>query len=423
MNIPPLPSFAPPPKLHRLSVWQLVISVIGLVMSLLSLFGLVVLVLIANSDATFASVDTNQLSKLVWVVLLGVLITIPSIVFAIRRLSGKESRPVTITGKSLLIASLLTLVWLGCLWAGSNADKWALASSLVSWLNIATIALPFVLWLTIGRYKLAVGSQQRSWGLINTSVFLSAMLIILLEVIVVAVVAIVGISSLVQNADMLPYMQLFQSQGEIDPAALKSLESDLIPLLNQPGLYVVIGLLFCLVVPIIEELFKPLAVWAFAGKNITPAEGWAAGMLCGAAFGLLESLSMINVASGDLWLTTAIGRVGTGLLHVFTAGISGYVLAKTWQDRNYLRLSLVYLGVIVLHGSWNFFALLMGVSHLAMPISVPAISGLMAISTWVLAGLAVLMAAGIWIINYRLRKKSLPPEVPPSFAQPEQVNL
>lgn len=415
MNIPPLPSIAPTPKLHRLSVWQLVISVIGLVMSLLSIFGLVALVLVANSDASFAGVDTNQISKLVWVVLLGVLITIPSIVFAIRRLSGKESKQVSITGKNLLLASLLTLVWLGCLWLGFKAEAWGLSSTLLSWLNIAIIALPFVLWLTIGRYKLPVGSQQRSWGLINTSVYLSATIIILLEVIVVAVVAIVGISSLVQNSEMLPYLQLFQSQGEIDPAALKSLESDLMPLLNQPGLYVVIGLLFCLVVPIIEELLKPLAVWAFAGKNISAAEGWAAGMLCGAAFGLLESLSMINVASGDLWLTTAIGRVGTGLLHVFTAGLSGYTLARTWQDRKYLRLSLVYLGIIVLHGCWNFFALLMGVSHLAMPISAPAISGLMSISTWVLAGLAILMAAGIWGMNYYLRRQSTPPEMPMSI--------
>lgn len=421
MNVPPLPPIAPTPKLHRLSVWQLVISIIGLVLSLLSFFGLVVLVLVANSDASFSSVDTSQVSKLVWVVLLGVVITIPSIVFAIRRLSNKESKPVVVTGKNLLIASLLTLVWLACLWLGFKAEQWGLPSTLVSWLNIAIIALPFLLWLTIGRYKLAVGSQQRSWGLINTSVFLSAMLIILLEVIVVAVVAIVGISSVIQSADMLPYIQLFQSQGEIDPTALKSLQADLLPLLDQPGLYVVIGLLFCLVVPIIEELLKPLAVWAFAGKNITPAEGWAAGMLCGAAFGLMESLSMINVASGDLWLTTAIGRVGTGLLHVFTAGISGYTLARTWQDRKYFRLSLVYLGVIVLHGCWNFFALLMGVSNLAMPISVPAISGLMDASTWVLSGLAILMAAGIWGMNFYLRRQSTPPEMPmplPTTSEP-----
>lgn len=418
MNIPPLP---PAPRLHRLSVWQLVISVIGLVMSLFSLFGLVVIVLLANSDASLGSVDTSQISKLVWVVLLGALITLPSIILSIRRLSGKESPQVQVSGKSLLIASLLTVVWVGCLWVGFKAQQWDLPNSLTSWLNIAIIALPFVLWLTIGRYKLPVGSQQRSWGLINTSVYLSASLIIFLEVIVVAVVAFVGISSLVQNAEMLPYLQLFQSQGELDPAALKSLESDLLPVFTQPGFYVVIGLLFCLVVPLLEELFKPLAVWAFAGKNITPAEGWTAGMLCGATFGLIESLSMITVATSDIWLTTAIGRVGTGLLHVFTAGLSGYVLAKTWQDHKYLRLSFVYLGVVLLHGCWNFFALLMGISNLAVPISVPAISRLMSVSTWVLGGLAILMAAGIWAMNYLLRKQSAPPMMPipvPSASEP-----
>jgi uncharacterized YccA/Bax inhibitor family protein len=72
-------------------VWQLVISVIGLVLTLFSIFGLVVLVLLANSDASYGSIETSQISKLVWVVILGALITLPSIVFSIRRLSGKES--------------------------------------------------------------------------------------------------------------------------------------------------------------------------------------------------------------------------------------------------------------------------------------------------------------------------------------------
>jgi hypothetical protein len=63
----------------------------------------------------------------------------------------------------------------------------------------------------------------------------------------------------------------------------------------------------------------------------------------------------------------------------------------------------------------------MGVSNLAMPISVPAISGLMDASTWVLGALAILMAAGIWGMNFYLRRQSIPPEMPipiPTTSEP-----
>lgn len=420
-----LPPPLTPPKLHRLSVWQLVISIIGLVLSLFSIFGLVVLVLIAKSNVSTGTIDVAELSKLVWVLLLAILITIPSIVLSIRRLAGKPSRQVAITNKNLLVASLLILVWVGLLWLGYRSYPWNFSGALSTLFNIAIIILPLFLWLTVGRYKLSVGSRQRSWGIINFSVFFTAPLITIIEVLIVAVIAIMGIASLAQNAEFMPYLQLFQSQGQLDPAALESLQAELTPLLTQPGLYLLIGLVFCLLVPILEELFKPLAVWALAGRKITPAEGWAVGMLCGATFAALESLSLISIAGTDIWLTTAIGRVGTGLLHVLTAGLSGYALAKTWQDRHFLRISLVYLGVIILHGCWNFFALLMGVSQLPLPISVPTIGALMSVSTWVLGSLAALMAIGIWVINYLLRRQqaraqSVPPVFPVLQVEPEE---
>ena len=49
-------------------------------------------------------------------------------------------------------------------------------------------------------------------------------------------------------------------------------------------------------VPIIEETFKPLGVWFLAGQKITPAQGFGFGVLSGAAFGLFENLG--NTSSG-----------------------------------------------------------------------------------------------------------------------------
>ncbi len=421
MNVPPIPA----PRLHRLSVWQLVISVIGLVLTLFSLMGIGILALLARSNSEFAGIDVSILSKFIWVLLFAVLLTIPSIVLSIRRISGKQSAPVWVHNRDLIIASFLIILWVGCLWLGYKAEAWNLPGIVSSLSSIGVVVLPIFLWLTIGRYKLSVGSQQRSWGLLNFSVFVTAPVITLVEMLFVLIIAGIGISSFLQNSDLLPYLQVFQSQGQLDQTALNSLMSEFTPILNQPGFYVVVVLIFCLIVPIIEELLKPLSLWAFAGHSITPAEGWAAGMLCGAAFGVVESLSMMNLAGSEIWFTTAIGRVGTGILHVLTAGLSGYALAKTWQDRHFLRISLVYLAVILLHGCWNFFAILMGVNQMVLPVSLPDLSVLMSVSTWVLGSLALLMAVGIGVINYLLRKQqyrlqSVPPVLPAFQAEPEE---
>jgi hypothetical protein len=279
---------------------------------------------------------------------------------------------------------------------------------------MGVVALPIALWLTLGRYKLFVGSQQRAWGILNFSVFFTAPIITIVEMLFVLIIAGIGISSVLQSSDLLPYLQVFQSQGQLDQTAVNSLMSEFAPMLKQPGFYAVVALIFCLIVPVIEELFKPLSVWALAGHSLTPAEGWAAGMLCGAAFGVVESLSMMSIAGNEIWLITAIGRVGTGLLHVLTAGLSGYALARSWQDRHFLRISLVFLAVILLHGCWNFFAILKGVSQMAFPVSFPGLSVLMSVSTWVLGSMALLMSVSIVAINSLLRKQqtrlqSIPP--------------
>jgi hypothetical protein len=159
----------------------------------------------------------------------------------------------------------------------------------------------------------------------------------------------------------------------------------------------------------IEEGFKPLGVWLIAGKKLTPTQGFAAGLLSGATFGLLESLSLMSMVSGSTWLVTAVARIGTGLLHTLTAGLSGWALAKTLQDQKYIRLALTYTGVVLLHGSWNLFAVLMGIGKVAIPIKYDFINRLMDFSPWALSILVGLMFAALILMNARLRKQSNPP--------------
>jgi hypothetical protein len=162
----------------------------------------------------------------------------------------------------------------------------------------------------------------------------------------------------------------------------------------------------------LEELFKPLGVWLMAGKKMTPSQGFTAGLICGATFGLLESLSTIYMVSGNNWVFTAVARIGTGLLHTFTAGLSGWALARTLQDNKYIRISLMYIGVVLLHGCWNLFAILMAVNKMILPINSPLLDKLSNASSWVLVGLAVAMLVILVLVNTFLRRRSNPPVLP-----------
>jgi hypothetical protein len=69
-------------------------------------------------------------------------------------------------------------------------------------------------------------------------------------------------------------------------------------------------------------------------------------------------------AASDNWIGVAIGRAGTDLLHVLTAGLMGWALVSAWREGKYLQLGLTYFLCAFTHGLWNGLALWMGFSTL-----------------------------------------------------------
>ena len=410
----------PPPlpiqnKLDHFSVWQLVLAVTGFILSLFSMLGIVALIAVSKAGSSgnnVPSINTQQLSLLFWILGLLALLAVPSFYYAMRRIRGHYSAELFIGQKYLLFAAIALALWAGLLFVGQNAAQWKLPSALIAPLDVLVIAIPILILLTLGVYRLKFGGKQRAWGLVNITVFASTQIILFIEFLVVVLVIGLAFLWLYKQPQFASFFTGLFSQGNVTEQSLTAFLSQFTPLLSDPGLYLIILLIFCLFIPLIEELFKPLGVWFLAGKQITPAQGFSTGLICGAAFGMLESFSMISLTNGSAWLYTAVARIGTGLLHMLTAGISGWALATTWRDRKYLRMTLVYTGVVLLHGCWNLFALLTGLSGMAVPVNSDLLSGLMAASPWVLCGIAFLMAATLLTMNFWLRKNSIPPELP-----------
>ena len=125
-----------------------------------------------------------------------------------------------------------------------------------------------------------------------------------------------------------------------------------------------------IIVPLIEELLKPLAVWIFATKIESPAQGFAMGVLSGAAFALIESLN----ASADgttSWPVIVSIRAGTSLLHMTASGLVGWGIVSAFREKRIMRFFAAYFTAVAIHGIWNACAVGTGISAVGESIGKP----------------------------------------------------
>jgi hypothetical protein len=137
----------------------------------------------------------------------------------------------------------------------------------------------------------------------------------------------------------------------------------LAPFLTKPAVIVTALMYMAVLVPAIEEIFKPLGVWLLAGKLRSQAQGFALGALSGAAYGLIETIG-VSGQTAD-WASLLLTRIGTGLLHITTSALVGGAIVLAWRERRYLRFVGTYLFAVLLHGLWNTGAILFSFSTVA----------------------------------------------------------
>lgn len=394
---------------RALTIAQLVVSLIGLLFSIGGFLAFVIL-LLSPSRSKVGDQDSAQLLNFLFIILVVILLTIPAVVSAIRSLAGRPARqPVRF---KFLIATVLFLVVPVLMWQDMPLDTSPGAAWLNSIVNVLTILIPIWWFLELGRLRLAGGSAKRQWGVYTFSTFVTLPIILVVEVIVLGFVFLFGALWLIQQPEFAPYLIQLGSSTGFDPTDWENLFVDLLPLLSRPGVIAVLASVAALVIPLIEEMLKPLGVWLLHKRNLTPAEGFAIGLICGAAFALLESLFSISSAMPGDRLFVITGRLGTGLLHIFTAGINGWALAATWRDGRFGRVAFTYGLSVLIHGAWNFFALLLGL-HMAGE-AFPSIIGTAwsQASVWVLPGITIILLLGLIAFNLYLRRIPPPPPLP-----------
>jgi len=375
-------------KSDWLSVAQLAVSSMGVLSLLLAAFGLLTFAVVMGITGTSLPENMHSIMVTSLACLLFAGLLIPSVVYSLRRLLDKPSSGMMVM--NIRVASLAMIAFPLAVAAGSYLSTQSLAWLFLPPVQLAAVALPLWGIVAFASHRLPAGSKQRQWGLLAFSLLISPVFILMVELVMITLaIALVAVWVGQQPDLTMRFQVLFQ--------ALSTAEPDLERVMA----------LVCVLVPLVEEALKSMALWMVAKRPLTPAQGFIGGMICGAGFALLESLGNLAAPVGENWLVLILGRFGTGILHIGTTGLMGWALAQAWQKSgSWVKLGGVYLAAVVIHGVWNFFGLLMGFGPLmgGTPLTLPGMLQPMAnIAPIVLIGLAALLLAVMTWTNFHLR--------------------
>jgi hypothetical protein len=285
----------------------------------------------------------------------------------------------------------------------------------LNWILLPTLTLlvivpPIWMLFSIGTNGIDLGPRWRFFSVLGLGMTIGPILMIILEIILLVAIILAGFIYLaVQKPDLFQEIITLtqQLQNETNPDFILNSAA---PYIANSTVIAALLAYIALLVPMIEELLKPLAVWIFAKKIESPAQGFAMGMLSGGAFALLESLN----ASGDgsaSWPVIVSIRAGTSLLHMTASGLVGWGIVSAFQEKKAARFFAAYFSAVAIHGIWNACAVGAGISTIGELIGKP--EWLFNIIPAALCGMTVLgigMFAVLIASNRKLR--SVPVNLP-----------
>jgi hypothetical protein len=315
------------------------------------------------------------------------ILLLPSAWHALLRIIGRPN-PIKFKVRRLgtIILLLPFVVGLGYLASQNDALTWIALPPL----HVLASGIS-VLWLLhLGIRGLSTGSAQRAWGIFSSGLVLAPAFSLILEMGALLVAGFFGMIYLARDpvfADRLIQLsqQMSLSPDQPPDVILEFLE----PCLLQPAFIYAAIAFGAILVPLIEELLKPIGVWLLAGRNATPSQGFAAGLLSGAGYALFENFAL-SASAGEEWSMVIIARMGTTLIHILTAGLTGWGLALAWREGRYIRLGLTYLTAVAIHALWNGLVIL-SIAPEILPADTSYPDALLNIGTAASFGFAVLL--------------------------------
>ncbi len=202
--------------------------------------------------------------------------------------------------------------------------------------------------------------ERRVWGQFLAGLWVTpacALTLELLTLVPLAAALVIGIRSSID------FNALSEWMVGPDPLNTPEYTSLLRGLILQPWVVILVLSYVALIVPLIEETLKSVAVWPFLRRGLSPAEAFLSGTLAGGGYAMFEALFLTQPGEG--WVETMLARVGATFVHVLTAGLSSWGLVQGFRYRNWARGVLAALTALLIHGLWNASAVGIGISAVA----------------------------------------------------------
>ncbi len=311
--------------------------------------------------------------------LLSSLLFLPGALASGRKLAGGAPEPLLTWRPVWLAFWIFPAVFIvGSLVAQGPA---VLSTWLISPFYFLGMLIPQLWLISLGARGLTTLTRGQAWKIWGISLGITPFLILLVEL-VLGALAVFGVGLLLSNepgfmADIQRLWSQVQAGMQFSTLELLDFAEKYLVRLD---VVLVAGVFAAVVVPLLEELLKPLAVYLLAGRSLSPSAGFVGGMIAGAAFGFFETLGLSTDSQS---FASVIGvRLGTSLLHIVTAGLTGYGLGLALQNRQPGALLKNFTFAVLLHGLWNGVTVLAvlgqlpGGTALVNPTIATAISGI-----------------------------------------------
>ena len=274
---------------------------------------------------------------------------------------------------SFFIATVALVIWAAFLLLNQLAVVQQFFTPLLPYLTPFTIWIPIGWFIEFGKRNLIPPSARKRSAALSISSSYGVVLILLLEMMVIALVVAGVLLYLSSQPHIRQGMESFSIPPDLSQLNIPLLERYARTLLRNPAFLVLVFLLIGLILPFIEEILKPVVIWALHRRSISPREGFILGLYFGAAFALVESGGMVIQLGMESWVTSTLLRAATGLLHITCSGLVGYAYAGLMQPVRSTSAAKPLLTAIALHGIWNSVAVLSSLGGLSAELGSPTL--------------------------------------------------
>ncbi len=409
--------------------WRTIILAIFNIFSALIAFGAALLAAIYSVFQPAFSINTYKDPAPFEAILLASTLALVSVLFIpaayynIRQILQKDipaalPKPLHVWQGFLLIAAWIASAVLAQTFFNNETLRWF--SPLF---YLLSIILPAYFLLRLATGGLSAGSRLRVWSLLSTGMMLGTSFAVVAEIgLVILGLGGVGIY-LFLHPEQAPFFQQLADKL-ISASTMDDVMAAAGSLISSP-LTILVALLFLSVfTPVIEETAKSLTVWLMFNRLDSPAQGFVAGALSGAGFGLLESL-LASATPDPNWSATLLVRGMSTMMHILAASLTGWGIASYRLNKRPGRMIGMYALAMSLHSLWNASVVMIFFGGMRMAFnsgpSDPLGTAIVSFSSLILITLCLALPISMGIFNQIIKGKVPPPSLITDAANQEGV--